>query len=579
MLRKLKYFVFLSAVVATSCKKDFLNINTDPNNPTTIKVSNLLSTTQRTLGDALSMDENNGGMSEILEVYMHQMTTREEADKYGIVGTDVNLNTIWSKLYSSSPNPGTTFPIYGVLQNLEDIIKNASAAGNMQYVGIAKVLKAYTFSQLVDAFGDVPFSEANKLKEGIIYPKFDKDAAIYDSVFNILDAAIVNLNDASAVNAQKPGPDDLIYGGSVDKWIKAANTIKFKLLTQIRKVKDVSAQVNALISEGKMISRTSESFLIPYGPNGATDDRNPGFFTYFATQRSNHVSPWFYEILKGYNKKILTGNPDPRIPYYIYNQVTATQPPREGNQTEYRDGPFVSIYFGSVGPDRDRNQQNTISLFGIYPVGGKYDDGSATVADANSGTGAAPYRMITYADRLYLEAELIQAGVLAGDARAKLEEAIRESFRQIDYVVTQFVKPTQSVPAVYKPTAGSPMETYISKVLAEYDAGSAAKKLEMIMTQKWISSVGSAVDQYTDYRRTGYPILFNPADPTMAPGGKVQPPINGDPVNPGTQKPVPVQLSKSFPLSLPWFQGELETNPNAPAQKADLSTAKVFWMP
>jgi hypothetical protein len=579
MLRKLKYFVFLSAVVATSCKKDFLNINTDPNNPTTIKVSNLLSTTQRTLGDALSMDENNGGMSEILEVYMHQMTTREEADKYGIVGTDVNLNTIWSKLYSSSPNPGTTFPIYGVLQNLEDIIKNASAAGNMQYVGIAKVLKAYTFSQLVDAFGDVPFSEANKLKEGIIYPKFDKDAAIYDSVFNILDAAIVNLNDASAVNAQKPGPDDLIYGGSVDKWIKAANTIKFKLLTQIRKVKDVSAQVNALISEGKMISRTSESFLIPYGPNGATDDRNPGFFTYFATQRSNHVSPWFYEILKGYNKKILTGNPDPRIPYYIYNQVTATQPPREGNQTEYRDGPFVSIYFGSVGPDRDRNQQNTISLFGIYPVGGKYDDGSATVADANSGTGAAPYRMITYADRLYLEAELMQAGVLAGDARAKLEEAIRESFRQIDYVVTQFVKPTQSVPAVYKPTAGSPMETYISKVLAEYDAGSAAKKLEMIMTQKWISSVGSAVDQYTDYRRTGYPILFNPADPTMAPGGKVQPPINGDPVNPGTQKPVPVQLSKSFPLSLPWFQGELETNPNAPAQKADLSTAKVFWMP
>jgi hypothetical protein len=579
MLRKLKYLIFLSAVAATSCKKDFLNINTDPNNPTTIKVGNLLSTTQRTLGDALSMDENNGGMSEILEVYMHQMTTREEADKYGIVGTDVNLNTIWSKLYSSTPNPGNTFPIYGVLQNLEDIIKNASAAGNMRYVGIAKVLKAYTFSQLVDVFGDVPFSQANKLKEGIIYPKFDKDAAIYDSVFNILDAGIANLNDAAAANAESPGADDLIYGGSVDKWIKAANTIKFKLLTQVRKVKDVSAQVNALISEGKMISRTSESFLIPYGPNGATDDRNPGFFTYFATQRSNHVSPWFYEILKGYNKNILTGNPDPRIPYYIYNQVTATQPPREGNQTEYRDGPFVSIYFGSVGPDRDRTQQNTISLFGIYPVGGKYDDGSATIADANSGTGAAPYRMITYADRLYLEAELMQTGVIAGDAKAKLEEAIRESFRQIDYVVTQFVKPTQAVPAIYKTTAGSPMETYISKVLAEYDAGSGARKLEVIMTQKWISSLGSAVDQYTDYRRTGYPIIFNPADPTMAPGGKVQPPINGDPVNPGAQKPVPVQLSKSFPLSLPWFQGELETNPNAPAQKTDLSTAKIFWMP
>jgi hypothetical protein len=54
------------------------------------------------------------------------------------------------------------------------------------------------------------------------------------------------------------------------------------------------------------------------------------------------------------------------------------------------------------------------------------------------------------------------------------------------------------------------------------------------MTQKWISSFGSAVDAYTDYRRTGYPILFNPEDPDMAPGGFVQPPVDGDPViNPG----------------------------------------------
>ena len=38
----------------------------------------------------------------------------------------------------------------------------------------------------------------------------------------------------------------------------------------------------------------------------------------------------------------------------------------------------------------------------------------ATVANANSGTGASPLRLITYADRLYLEAELISAGIVAG---------------------------------------------------------------------------------------------------------------------------------------------------------------------
>lgn len=576
MLRKLKYLIPVAAIVTTvSCKKSFLDINTDPNNPTVVELSKILPTTQRTLGDALSMDENNGGLSNVLAAYVHQMSTREEADKYGMTGADPVIATSWAKLYSATANPGTSFPVYGVLQNLENIIAKGTEQENLRYVGIAKILKAYVFSILADVFGDVPFSEANKLKENILYPVFDDDAAIYDALFPIIDEGIADLNNTSAANPNRPGTDDLIYGGNVTRWVKAANTLKLKLYTQIRKVKNVSAEVNALITGGNLISATNEMFVIPYGPNGATDDRNPGFFTYYATQRSNHVSPWFYEILKGYNLNIFAGNPDPRLPYYIYNQLNATQTSRDGNQTEYRDGPFVSIYFGSVGPDRDRTQQNSISLFGIYPVGGKYDDGSATIANANSGTGAAPYRLITYADRLYLEAELIQAGVVTGDVTAKTNAAIQESFKQIDYVITQWVKPTQSVPAL---VGRADVNTYIQKVMTDFGAGSAEKKMEIIMTQKWLSAVGCAVDQYNDLRRTGYPVIFNPGDPNMAPGGFVQPPINGDPVNPGNQKPVPVQLSRTFALALPWDQTEIETNPNAPPQK-NPSSYKVFWMP
>ena len=576
MFRKIPYITGL-LIFLSSCTKDFLDINTDPNNPSTIEAKILLPGAQRTLGDALSMDENNGGLSGALAVYVHQMTTREEADQYGITGTDANVATPWAKMFSATPQPGTTAPVFGVINNLEDIIKNSTAAGNTQYAGIAKILKAYTFSVLVDVFGDIPFSEANKLKEQIFYPKFDDDATIYPALFTLIDNGIADLTNTTAPNAAKPGEDDLIYGGNVSLWVKAANTIKLKLYTQVRRVQDVRAQVNALIFGGNLISNTEESFLIPYGPNSATDDRNPGYFTYYATQRSNHVSPWFYEILKGYNPRILTGNPDPRIPYYIYNQLEADEAP--ANETEYRDGPFVSIYFGSVGTERDNTQQNSISLFGIYPVGGKYDNGSAEVATASSGTGGAPYRMLTYADRLYLEAELMNAGLVTGNEKARLEAAIKESFKQVDYVVTEHVKPSQNVPAIYNTGATSPMMVYINKVMAEYDAATSAnRRLEIIMTQKWISSVGSAVDQYTDLRRTGFPVIFNPLDASMAPGGRVQPPINGDPVRPGAQKSVPVQLSKSFALSLPWDQNEIEANPNAPDQKNPASY-KVFWMP
>jgi hypothetical protein len=41
---------------------------------------------------------------------------------------------------------------------------------------------------------------------------------------------------------------------------------------------------------------------------------------------------------------------------------------------------------------------------------------------------------------------------------------------------------------------------------------------------------------------------------------------------------VPVQLSRTFALALPWDQTELESNPNAPPQK-NPSSYKVFWMP
>src|SRR5678815_484472 len=99
MLRKLKYSLLIAVLITGSCKK-MLDINTDPNNPTSIEISKLLPTTQRTLGDALSMDENNGGLSEVLAVYTHQMSTRESPDKYGVTGADVNLCLLYT-----SPSP------------------------------------------------------------------------------------------------------------------------------------------------------------------------------------------------------------------------------------------------------------------------------------------------------------------------------------------------------------------------------------------------------------------------------------------------------------------------------------------
>jgi hypothetical protein len=584
MISKLKYIIPVAAIlILSSCKKDFLNINTDPNNPTDAPIDLLLPTAERTLGDALSMGGgDNGGLSQILEVYVHRITTREEADQYNAKGNEFFTSLAWPKFYSSSPPPGATEPLHGILQNLEEIIRKSTADGNLYYRGIARTLKAYTYSQLVDVFGDVPYSEANKLDDPenpITYPKFDDDAQIYPSLLDTLNAALADLQ-ADDGGPLQPGADDVIYQGDIDLWIKAVNTIKLKLYTQMRKVAPVTAEVSALLAEPtQLFESTAESFMLPYGTLGATDDRNPAYQEYFSTQRSNHISPWFYEILKGRNTGINFNNPDPRIPYYFYNQLRPDEAPE--NQTEYRDGAFASIYFGSVGPDRDKNNQNTLTVLGVYPAGGRYDDGDgggetpSAGVDGNSGTGAAPYRFITYADRLYLEAELIQEGLVTGNARDVLENAIYESFAMVDQVV-EMSGLNQAVPALLTGDS-SGVRPYVDNVLAEFDAGSPAKKLQVIMTQKWIQSFGNGVDAYSDYRRTGYPVLWDPSNPSMAPGGFAQPPAAGDPFQ-ASQKPVPVLLANSYALTLPWVDDELETNPNAPEQK-DPQTYKPFWMP
>lgn len=584
MISKLKYIIPIAAIVVlASCKKDYLNINNDPNNPTDAPIDLLLPTAERTLGDALAMGGgNNGGLSQILEVWVHRITTREEADQYNTKGNEFFLSLAWPKFYSSSPPPGASAPLYGIFSNLDEIIKKSSADGNLYYRGIARTLKAYGYSQLCDAFADIPFSESDQIdnpEHPIVYPKFDDDAEIYPKLLDTLNAALEDFNAADGGVVQ-PGIDDIIYKGDIGKWVKAANTIKLKLLTQTRKVQNVGADVQALLSApDNLIAATPESFLMPYGTLGSTDDRNPAYQEYFAAQRSNHISPWFYEILKGRNANINTGILDPRIPYYFYNQLGKTEAPE--NQTEYRDSAFATIYFGSVGPDRDRNNQNSLTTLGVYPAGGLYDDGSAGGPDPADGvdgtesTGAAPYRFITYADRLYLEAELINEGLATGNARDVLEQAMIESFATVDMVVGM-ASPPQTIPALVPGGTPSPtVQAYIDAVLAEFDAGSAARKLEIIMTQKWIQSFGSAVDAFTDYRRTGYPIMWDPSNPAMAPGGFAQPPLDGDPFQPD-QKKVPVILTRAYPAFLPWVDDELETNPNAPAQ-ADHT--KPFWMP
>ncbi len=535
-------FLFLS-----SCSDEFFDINVDPNNPTEAALSQLLTNSQVAIAGATGLSTT--GLSSHLSVFMHQTVRRGDPDRYGTLGNSFMINAAWQQFYDIA------------LQDLNVLIESAEnveegSLPSMEYAGVAKLLKAYAYSVMVDVWGDIPFSQAHNLKE-FQAPAFDDDANIYPALITMINEGIDNIVNSNPNEPLKPGPDDLIYGGSNGKWIKFGKTLKLRLLNQVRMVStipDADAQIQALIAEGDLIGSSSDDFQLLYGSSVSPDNRHNGFVIDYASQtKTYYISPWFYDIMSGTNPDILNGVVDPRVPYYFHKQLTPGEAPQNPSERLDANG-FLTIHFGSSGSNQAQAQDVSQTVLGIYPVGGWYDDGSGATVTASTGTGVAPERMLTHYTRLYIEAELALDGVIDGDPQELLSAAIQASFDKVAEVVNG-TGTSQAVPAIEQEA----IDAYIAGVMAEFEAGGDERKLEIILTQKWIASFGNSIDSYNDYRRRGYPVIFDPNTDT---GPFAQITFSSTP----------------FLVSLPWRADDLNLNPSAPAQK-NPTTDKVFWDP
>ena len=93
----------------------------------------------------------------------------------------------------------------------------------------------YNYQKLVDAYGDVPYTEALQ-GAGNVAPKFDGAAAVYQSLVKELDDAIAkiktNAGNAGTTVTALNGASDVLFGGDLTKWIQFANNIKLRILVR-----------------------------------------------------------------------------------------------------------------------------------------------------------------------------------------------------------------------------------------------------------------------------------------------------------------------------------------------------------
>lgn len=523
-------------VMASGCD-DFFDINVDPNNPARVNVSQLLTAGEIAMVNSFGI--GSPGLSTPTSILVHQTVQRGSVDQYNVSTEDFQIQTAWQNLYS------------GALEDFDVIVEQGTEEGNPQYVGVARILTAYTYSMMVDMWGDIPFSEALNGAD-VQYPVYDDDATIYPQLLAMIDEGIADIAKEEGVG---PGADDVIYGGDLDKWRKFAKTLKLKMYNQIRLVDDVADEVNALMAEGDLMEDVEDDFELEYGSSVAPDDRNPAFvLEYTPGNRLSYISPYFYEIMtdKSALNDVLSGIADPRVPYYWFEQLAPGDAPQNPAEYHIPSEGFLSIWFASQGVDQGWQQDRSQSVLGLYPMGGRFDDGEGGEVNLSgdvSGPGDVPQRLLTYYAMLYTQAELVltEPGV-TGDARTLFEEAMWASFDKVNEIAAGADAPTLD---------DADIATYVDAVLARYDAADNEGKLELIMTEKWIASFGFSMDAYTDYRRTGYPVMYDP---------------NTDPL-PFTN------TSRGYPVSLAYNAQSINLNKNAPQEPKVITTDRIFWDP
>lgn len=522
---KLNIFLF-SLLTIVSCE-NWLDVNENLSVTSKGRVDLLLPSAQMHMF-TYSTGFQNASLGAVVGTVMHQVVST--GDSYNVTPTDFGVNESWDA-------------IYGGLQDLEEVIRIAGENGDNQYVGIAKLMKAYSFSLLVDVWGDVPYTEANKMPL-IQYPKFDKSADIYSSLFLLIDEAIEFLNkdeQGSVVSTS-----DLIYSGDTQKWIKLANSLKLKMYNQMRLVSSLDkAAVKSLVLDNNFIDANS-AFEITYGKSKLPENRNPMYVKEYSNPKGHkyYISHWLYASMQGEKGyiSILKDIEDPRTPYFFYKQESESE-----SDVDFTLGRFYTTRFASHTKSATTNFKNFTAL-GVYPCGGKYDDGTMMPGDDTQtnlkGSGVAPLRLLSFHDILFIRAELANANITGEVSKDLFKEAVEAAIAKVNTIA----RTVDGAPAL-EDTA---RDAFVTSLLVNFDAN----PLESIITQKWIASFANPVDTYSDYRRTGFPKLFDP----------------------NTDGDDETYTSYKFPVVFPYPNSTANANLNVPKDENEIIIAtKLFW--
>lgn len=226
LISKKYSFAFVGMLMLFISCDDYLDINTNPNNPTDAPLSGLM------VNSTFESAQNVYRMGSITSYYVQYLASPNPASSSDVMD-EVSHGNTWLNLYN-------------VMTDLSDMIAKAEETDANHYQGAGQILMALNLGMAVDAFGNVPYSEA--LDFQTITPAYDSAEELYGEIFNLLDSGIANL---SRETTNSIGGDDFIYGGDEEKWVKFGNMLKARYLNHLSNTSGYDpASVLAALDQG-----------------------------------------------------------------------------------------------------------------------------------------------------------------------------------------------------------------------------------------------------------------------------------------------------------------------------------------
>jgi len=421
-------------VVAVGCDSRFEDVNSNPNEPEQVTPSLLLPNIIRSsVNTSVNTAHSTGNL--VLQ-YVAKASFATEIDRYNWAGVGY-----WEAYYDD-------------LRNVTDMIRVARERDNPNVEGVGLVMKSWIFSMLTDAYGRIPFSEANTRGENT--PVYDPQPAVYEGILADLATADSLIDPGSGQSLQ----GDILYDGDLLKWKKLANSLRLRLLMRLSEKQgsgdlsiDVDQQFQSIVnnpSQTPVFESNEDNAALEY--LDSRPNEWPPHTSRAGTFRTFRMSQTLTDTLKTLD--------DPRL------SVFADLP--DSLDT------YVGVPNGLT--DDASNEFN----------GGRAFQSGLNTTRYFEEPNAAKGLIMTYAEVLFLKAEAAARGWTGGDAESLYEDGVGASMAQYG----------QSAPSGYLDQPG-----------VDYPAGDQERALTRINKQKWIALFYTGLEGWFNWRRTGVPAI------------------------------------------------------------------------